>query len=52
MARNVTTTKTDNVTRLPADERARSGPVYRPDTDTYVSEDHVVVVADTLFALF
>ncbi|MEW5424064.1 Hsp20/alpha crystallin family protein [Amorphus sp. 3PC139-8] len=46
MAQEMTTTAKREVTPTEQGEVTRSAVVYRPDTDIYETEDHVVLVAD------
>lgn len=46
MAQEMTTKAKRGVTPAEQGEVTRSAVVYRPDTDIYETEDHVVVVAD------
>lgn len=46
MAQEMTTTAKREVTPAEQGEVTRSAVVYRPDTDIYETEDHVVLVAD------
>lgn len=46
MAQEITATKKREVARDDGGEATRSAVVYRPDTDIYETEDHVVLVAD------
>ncbi len=46
MAQEVMTGSKNEVDRANGDEVTRSGPVYRPDTDIYETEDQLVVVTD------
>jgi len=46
MTQQVTTSGKTEVDQASGNETTRMGPVYRPDTDIYETENHVVVATD------